>query len=125
MPVRKCSNGKYRIGSGQCMYTSRAKAERAMRAYYAQKNESATAPEEIRETIDLVETLLTQPRVLALNTTPYELSNLMKDFRAEQDGYNEIGNEAMVTFYTDQEQQEFERFLKKRGIKYRQIGDTK
>ena len=46
MPVRKCSNGKYRIGSGDCVYTSREKAERAQQAYYAQK--------EAREAIDAV-----------------------------------------------------------------------
>lgn len=37
MPVRKCSNGKYRIGSGDCIYTSKAKAEKAYKAYLAQK----------------------------------------------------------------------------------------
>lgn len=35
MPVFKCPNGKYRIGSGQCMYTSKAKALRAYAAYRA------------------------------------------------------------------------------------------
>lgn len=37
MPVYKCSNGKYRIGSGPCMYTSKAKADRAYGAYKAKK----------------------------------------------------------------------------------------
>lgn len=37
MPVRKCDNGKFRIGDGPCMYTSKAKAERAYRAYLARK----------------------------------------------------------------------------------------
>ena len=46
MPVRKCSNGKYRIGSGDCVYTSREKAERAQQAYHAQK--------EAHEAIDAV-----------------------------------------------------------------------
>lgn len=35
MPVKKCSNGKYRIGDGPCMYTSKRKAVRAYRAYLA------------------------------------------------------------------------------------------
>lgn len=35
MPVRRCPNGKYRIGSGPCMYTSKEKADRAYRAYLA------------------------------------------------------------------------------------------
>jgi hypothetical protein len=33
MPVSKCPNGKYRIGSGPCVYTSLKKAERAYAAY--------------------------------------------------------------------------------------------
>jgi hypothetical protein len=36
MPVRKCPNGKWRIGSGECMYTSREKAVAAYQAYLAQ-----------------------------------------------------------------------------------------
>ena len=37
MPVKKCANGKYRIGSGPCVYTSKAKADKAYRAYLAKK----------------------------------------------------------------------------------------
>ena len=37
MPVLKCSNGKYKIGSGKCMYKSKAAANRAYKAYLAQK----------------------------------------------------------------------------------------
>jgi hypothetical protein len=39
MPVRKASNGKYRIGSGKAMYISKASAERAYKAYRAKKHE--------------------------------------------------------------------------------------
>jgi len=38
MPVHKCPNGKYRIGSGKCMYDSKAKAESAYRGYLAKKS---------------------------------------------------------------------------------------
>jgi hypothetical protein len=38
MPVRKASNGKYRIGSGKAMYRSKASAERAYAAYRAKKH---------------------------------------------------------------------------------------
>lgn len=38
MPVHKCPNGKYRIGSGKCMYDSKAKADAAYKGYLAQKN---------------------------------------------------------------------------------------
>jgi len=37
MPVRKCPNGKWRIGSGKCMYKSKVKALRAYRAYLSKK----------------------------------------------------------------------------------------
>lgn len=42
MPVTKCPNGKYRIGSGPCMYTSEEKAQRAYVAYLAKKSPSRT-----------------------------------------------------------------------------------
>ena len=37
MPVRKVGN-KWAIGSGKAMYTSKAKAERAYKAYLAKKH---------------------------------------------------------------------------------------
>lgn len=37
MPVRKCSNKKYKIGSGKCVFTSKKKAMKAYRAYLAKK----------------------------------------------------------------------------------------
>ena len=37
MPVHKCPNGKYRIGSGKCMYDSKVKAEKAYKGYLSQK----------------------------------------------------------------------------------------
>lgn len=39
MPVSKCPNGKYRIGSGGCMYDSKEKAEKAYKGYLASKRE--------------------------------------------------------------------------------------
>lgn len=39
MPVVKCPNGKWRIGSGPCVYRSKATAERAYRAYLVKKAE--------------------------------------------------------------------------------------
>jgi HK97 family phage prohead protease len=35
MPIYECSGGKYRIGNGECVYTSRSNAESAYRAYLA------------------------------------------------------------------------------------------
>lgn len=38
MPVRSCGGGKYRIGSGKCIYKSKASAKRAERGYYASRS---------------------------------------------------------------------------------------
>jgi len=38
MPIRKCGRGKWRIGSGKCMYRSLAAAKRAYKAYLAKKH---------------------------------------------------------------------------------------
>jgi hypothetical protein len=45
MPVQKCSRGKYRIGSGQCMYRSRESAERAYKGYLGSKYAESHAPQ--------------------------------------------------------------------------------
>lgn len=37
MPVRKCKNGKYRIGNGKCIYSTKAKAEKAYEGYRVKK----------------------------------------------------------------------------------------
>lgn len=39
MPIYSCGDGRYRIGDGECMYRSRASAERAYVAYLAQEDE--------------------------------------------------------------------------------------
>jgi HK97 family phage prohead protease len=41
MPIYECGQGKYRIGDGPCMYTSRDSAERAYAAYLAQEDEKS------------------------------------------------------------------------------------
>lgn len=41
MPVERCDNGKWRIGDGECVYTSQASARRAYVAYLAIQGESA------------------------------------------------------------------------------------
>jgi len=38
MPVHKCPNGKFRIGSGKCQYDSKEKAEKAYKGYMASKH---------------------------------------------------------------------------------------
>ncbi len=39
MPISRCENGKYRIGDGECVFTSRASAERAYVAYLAEEED--------------------------------------------------------------------------------------
>ena len=38
MPVTKCKNGKWKIGKGKCIYTSKKNADKAYKAYLAKKN---------------------------------------------------------------------------------------
>lgn len=37
MPVRKCDNGKYRIGDGPCVYKTKESAQKAYKGYLAKK----------------------------------------------------------------------------------------
>jgi hypothetical protein len=37
MPVIKCPNGKYKIGSGKCIYSTKSAADKAYKAYLAKK----------------------------------------------------------------------------------------
>ena len=46
MPVEQCSNGKWRIGDGECVYTTERAATRAYQAYLAIEGESAAEHEE-------------------------------------------------------------------------------
>lgn len=52
MPVKKCSNGKWRIGSGDCMYDTKETAEKAYAGYraskYANESEYSTVEEQMR-----------------------------------------------------------------------------
>ena len=46
MPVYKCPNGKYRIGSGPCDFGSKEKAEVAYQAYLAKKHNKKDSKKE-------------------------------------------------------------------------------
>lgn len=39
MPVYKCKNGKWRIGSGKCIYDTKKDAVSAYQAYLAEKRD--------------------------------------------------------------------------------------
>lgn len=47
MPVLKCPNGKYRIGSGPCIYASKEKAEQVQKAIHAQQAQKLSATEDL------------------------------------------------------------------------------
>jgi len=55
MPVHKCPNGKFRIGSGKCMYDSKAKAESAYKGYLAQKSKREELKYELIQELEKLE----------------------------------------------------------------------
>jgi len=82
-----------------------------------------SAANQIRETIDLLEqNLITQPNVMLLDVSPYELTNLMKEFRSEKDSYSQAGDKAQVMFYDPSERDAFVKFLKTKNIGFDEIG---
>jgi len=83
-----------------------------------------TEAERIRQTLDLMEGLLTQTNVLNIPILPYDLSTLMKEYRAETPTYNQVGNNAMVMFYSEEEKIAFQEFLKSKGVSFEDIGDS-
>lgn len=78
---------------------------------------------EMRGYIHLVETLITQPKVLNVELSPYEFSILMKEYRATDPTYNKIGDNAMVAFYSDEERDDFKKFLKSKGVTFEEMKD--
>ena len=49
MPIYSCGDGTFRIGDGECMYTSRASVERAYVAYLAQEEDEKGEPDKYKE----------------------------------------------------------------------------
>jgi len=85
------------------------------------------AVDQIRETINLLEQkeqqLITQPNVMLLDISSYELTSLMKEFRSEQESYSKSGDRAQVMFYDPSEKEEFKKFLKRKNIGYDEMGE--
>jgi len=79
--------------------------------------------DEMRGYIHLVETLITNARVLSVDMSPYEFSTLMKEYRATDPTYNKIGDNAMVAFYSEEERADFKKFLKRNGVGFKEIDD--
>jgi len=67
------------------------------------------------------ESLIPQPSTLKVDVSSYEFIQLMKEFRSEQDTRAE-GDKGLVMFYTDQEKQEFQKFLNSKGVNFKDIG---
>ena len=67
------------------------------------------------------ESLIPQPSTLKVDVSSYEFVQLMKQFRSEQDTRAE-GDKGLVMFYTDEEKQEFQKFLSSKGISFEDIG---
>jgi len=81
------------------------------------------AASQIRETIDLLEqNLITQPKVLVLDVSAYDLTSLMKEFRSQEKAYGQAGDKAQVMFYDPSERDEFVKFLKSKNIGFNEIG---
>lgn len=79
--------------------------------------------DDIRRNITLVEqqmaqTLISQYNTLSVEMSPYEFSVIMREYRASDPTYNKIGSNSMVTFYTDQEKEDFKKFLASKGISF-------
>jgi len=72
LPVFKCSNGKWRIGTGPCIYKSKAAAERAYRAYQTKKHNA-----EMKEEKYIDQITLTSGHTLIMGHVP--LSKLRMD----------------------------------------------
>lgn len=77
---------------------------------------------DLRKYINLVEnTLIPMPNALKVDVTLYEFQTLMKEFRGQEDTESR-GDSGLVMFYSEEEKKQFEDFLKKRGVSYKDIG---
>ena len=61
-------------------------------------------------------------RVLSLDMSPYELTKLMREFRSGTNSYNEVNDNAMVAFYSEEESAEFQKYLRSKGVSYKKVG---
>lgn len=77
-----------------------------------------------RITLVINENYITQKNMLNVEALPYELSQLMKEYRAAKEAYNKIGRNSMVMFYTPEEKEDFKKFLQDKGVNFEEIGDS-
>lgn len=73
----------------------------------------------------LSESLLTRPPVLTVDISAYDLAKLMQRYRAEQaSAESEIGDAAVVGFYSDIEREHFKKYLRSKGIPFKETGSN-
>ena len=79
---------------------------------------------DMRNTMNLVESLLTPRDVLSIEATAYELTALMREFHSSDWKKSELGDRAVLAFYSPEEKAAFEKFLKGKGVNYKNVGDS-
>lgn len=93
MPVERCDNGKWRIGDGECVYTSERAANRAYRAYLAIEGESAEEHEskadsskvsfDFDDTLEYPSVQRTARRLISEGLTVYVITRRQEEDSAE------------------------------------------
>ena len=83
MPVSKCPNGKWKIGSGDCVFDSKEKAEAAYKAYLAKKHDSKNEIEIGNSNIDtMIENIDKEiTELYEMSSVLYSIKNIVEFFK--------------------------------------------
>lgn len=86
-------------------------------------NTYMTSFKELKDKIKQIQEnqLIPNPSMLRVDVTPYELSRLMQAYRGEADLYSKVETNGVVMFYTDEEQKDFENYLRKKGVTFKDV----
>lgn len=82
MPVHKCPNGKWKIGSGGCNFDSKEKAEVAYKAYLAKKDskhEQEIVYSNIDKMIDSIDKEISE--LYEMSSVLYSIKTVVEYFR--------------------------------------------
>jgi hypothetical protein len=71
---------------------------------------------------DQKEQMISNPRMLSIELSAWELTKVMREYRSHVDSYGKVKDNAMVSFYSKEEQEEFEKYINSKGIVYKVIG---
>lgn len=66
---------------------------------------------------------INQPNVIKLEVSPYDLTRIMREYRSGTNSYGDIKDNAMVSFYSPEERDDFERYLRSKGISFSAVGN--